>query len=104
MPVAPAEPLLAGAPAAGSSGEPASSYVGGDWRQFAASPLTHAILAFEYQARHPGAHRARRLHCGACFAAGYRGRWGLLLRPRDQGMVPSGAVHAGAADLAPTSC
>lgn len=45
----PAEPLLAGAPGAGSSGEPTSSYVGGDWRQFAASPLTHAILAFEYQ-------------------------------------------------------
>lgn len=44
-----AEPLLAGAPGAGSSGEPTSSYVGGDWRQFAASPLTHAILAFEYQ-------------------------------------------------------
>ncbi len=47
----PAEPLLAGAPAAGSSAEPTSSYVGGDWRQFAASPLTHAILAFEYQVR-----------------------------------------------------
>lgn len=46
-----AEPLLSAAPtaAAGASGEPASTYVGGDWRQFSASPLTHAILAFEYQ-------------------------------------------------------
>ena len=47
-----AEPLLAAAPRTGSAaGEFPSQYVGGDWRQFAASPLTHAILAFEYQAR-----------------------------------------------------
>ncbi|PSC71302.1 mitochondrial-processing peptidase subunit alpha-like [Micractinium conductrix] len=44
-----AEPLLAAAPSAGASGESNSAYVGGDWRQFSASPLTHAILAFEYQ-------------------------------------------------------
>lgn len=45
-----AEPLLAAAPRSGAAaGEFPSQYVGGDWRQFAASPLTHAILAFEYQ-------------------------------------------------------
>ncbi|PRW59704.1 mitochondrial-processing peptidase subunit alpha-like [Chlorella sorokiniana] len=45
-----AEPLLSAAPRSGSAaGEFPSQYVGGDWRQFAASPLTHAILAFEYQ-------------------------------------------------------
>ncbi|GAB4821951.1 hypothetical protein N2152v2_008997 [Parachlorella kessleri] len=44
-----AEPLLSAAPSQGAGGEPASEYVGGDWRLFSASPLTHAILAFEYQ-------------------------------------------------------
>lgn len=42
-----AEPLLAGA-FSSSSASPASEYVGGDWRQFSASPLTHAVLAFEF--------------------------------------------------------
>lgn len=90
----PAEPLLAGAPAAGSSAEPTSSYVGGDWRQFAASPLTHAILAFEYQVRPCRAgwldgaasccccleHRGRsdgRRHAGGCSSAGTRADGGL---------------------------
>lgn len=44
-----AEPLLAALPRSSAGGEPRSEYIGGDWRQFAASPLTHAILAFEYQ-------------------------------------------------------
>jgi processing peptidase subunit alpha len=44
-----AEPLLAGLPRSGAAAEPRSEYVGGDWRQFSASPLTHAILAFEYR-------------------------------------------------------
>ncbi len=44
-----AEPLLAAAPAGLKSGQPPSQYAGGDWRQFAASPLTHAILAFEFK-------------------------------------------------------
>lgn len=44
-----AEPLLGAAPRGGAaSGEPRSQYVGGDWRQFSAGPLTHAILAFEF--------------------------------------------------------
>lgn len=42
-----AEPLMAAA-SASSVAEPMSQYVGGDWRQFSSSPLTHAILAFEY--------------------------------------------------------
>lgn len=44
-----AEPLLSALPGAGAGSEPRSDYVGGDWRQFSASPLTHAILAFQYQ-------------------------------------------------------
>lgn len=46
-----AEPLLSSVPAAAAATpEPASEYVGGDFRQTKAnSPLTHAILAFEYK-------------------------------------------------------
>lgn len=43
-----AEPLLAAAPSGPAPSEPASEYIGGDWRQFAASPLTHGVLAFEF--------------------------------------------------------
>jgi processing peptidase subunit alpha len=43
-----AEPLLGGAPSGFDIEAPASRYVGGDWRQFAPSPVTHAVLAFEY--------------------------------------------------------
>lgn len=43
-----AEPLLSVAPSGPVIEEPASHYVGGDWRQFSAGPLTHAVLAFEY--------------------------------------------------------
>jgi processing peptidase subunit alpha len=42
-----AEPLLSGIGGAPSA-QPASTYVGGDWRQFSPSPLTHAVLAFEF--------------------------------------------------------
>jgi processing peptidase subunit alpha len=42
-----AEPLLGDLPA-GMVGEPPSQYIGGDWRQFAAGPLTHGVLAFEH--------------------------------------------------------
>ena len=42
-----AEPLLGALPA-GMVGEPPSQYIGGDWRQFAAGPLTHGVLAFEH--------------------------------------------------------
>ena len=46
-----AEPLLGGAPSGGSAApaSPPSDYVGGDWRQFSPSPLTHAVLAFEFK-------------------------------------------------------
>ena len=44
-----AEPLLAAAPAGAPPQAPASQYVGGDWRQFSPSPLTHAVLAFEFK-------------------------------------------------------
>ena len=43
-----AEPLLSGVSDGPIFEEPASQYVGGDWRQFAAGPMTHAVLAFEY--------------------------------------------------------
>jgi processing peptidase subunit alpha len=44
-----AEPLLSAAPKVPAPKEPASQYVGGDWRQFAPSPLTHAVLAFQFE-------------------------------------------------------
>lgn len=44
-----AEPLLGGAHRGGSTGEPASKYTGGEFRQHAPSPLTHLMLAFEFQ-------------------------------------------------------
>lgn len=45
-----AEPLLAAAPSGTAAKQPASHYVGGDWRQNTpTSPLTHAILAFEFK-------------------------------------------------------
>lgn len=43
-----AEPLLSQVPSDASIPEPPSQYIGGDWRQFAAGPLTHGVLAFEY--------------------------------------------------------
>ncbi len=43
-----AEPLMSAAPSQGALAEPPSEYVGGDWRLFSASPITHGILAFEY--------------------------------------------------------
>lgn len=43
-----ATPLLGGLPG-GPAGEPPSTYVGGDWRQYSPSPVTHAILAFEFE-------------------------------------------------------
>lgn len=42
------EPLLGAATAGVPATAPVSRYVGGDWRQFSPSPLTHAVLAFEY--------------------------------------------------------
>lgn len=43
-----AEPLLAAAPSGSSSPSAVSQYIGGEWRQFAPTPLTHAVLVFEY--------------------------------------------------------
>ena len=43
-----AEPLMAAAPAGPPPQDPVSTYVGGDWRQFSPSPLTHAVLTFEF--------------------------------------------------------
>jgi processing peptidase subunit alpha len=43
-----ADPLLSTVPAGGAVAEPASHYLGGDWRHFSAGPLTHGVLAFEH--------------------------------------------------------
>eukprot|EP00884_Botryococcus_braunii_P023435 jgi/Botrbrau1/9776/Bobra.85_1s0021.1 len=41
-----AKPLVGGLPSAPKSPSPTSTYVGGDWRQYAASPVTHLLIAF----------------------------------------------------------
>jgi len=43
-----AEPLFSSVPAGNPPQAPVSQYVGGDWRQFSPSPLTHTVLAFEF--------------------------------------------------------
>ena len=43
-----AEPLLSTVPVGPPAGALASQYIGGEWRQFSPSPLTHAVLVFEY--------------------------------------------------------
>lgn len=43
-----AEPLVSSVPDGPVFEEPGSQYIGGDWRQFAAGPMTHAVLAFEF--------------------------------------------------------
>jgi processing peptidase subunit alpha len=56
-----AEPLLGAVTSGAGAEEPLSAYTGGDWRQYAAAPLTHATLAFEA----PGGWRDVK---GACVA------------------------------------
>jgi processing peptidase subunit alpha len=42
-----AEPLFSGLPSSGAGQQAASKYLGGDFRQFRAEPLTHSAIAFE---------------------------------------------------------